>query len=205
MKKIIILTVVTMFASVSAYGAPKIQLLPYASIGGGAATNSFSGAAVDDWGYTIEGALGVTINTRKTPQMRVEMEFAYARFDGDDTQHINATTDRYVTSKQIPVTYMGNYFVDFFKKSFIHPYVGVGLGVMDFKDKISIKNIDLSTGTSTTVDDTENSYNKFVYGLYAGVAIDLLPEYLVLDAGIRYKDSDKFDTTTFTLRLRSIF
>ena len=174
MKKYILFTLMTLI-SVSAHAAPKIQLLPYASIGGGAATNSFSGAAVADWGYTIEGALGVTINTRKTPQMRVEMEFAYARFDGDDKQNITPTTDRQVTSKQIPVTYMGNYFVDFFKTSLVHPYVGFGLGVMDLKDKVSIKDIDLTTGTSTSIDDTENSYNTFVYGLYSGVALDLLP------------------------------
>lgn len=118
-----------------------------------------------DTGYTLGVAGGFDL----TPNVAVELEYAYRNTDAD----LKGTSDKGTTESNAWMVNALYNFTSFGANGEWRPYVGAGLGVAD----LSVEKLDLSG-------DFDSDYN-FAYQLIGGIAYDVNPNWS-LSGELRY-------------------
>ena len=145
-------------------------IAPYISLrlGAVALSTDLNGVNINNSaGGAIGGAIGAKFILGNEINVRAEGEFAY---------NSASFTDRWGDKiTQTPMTFMANAYLDFLTSYKLKPYVGFGLGMMNFNEK------DSSDITSDV------SLSDFAYGIYGGAGFNFNESgSLMGDVGIRY-------------------
>lgn len=202
--KLLITTIITMIATMSATAAFASDAGPYVSVGAGVFTvpdsklydpSGATGTSQQisyDTGYSVNGAVGYDFGIN----IRTEFEVAYRHADTNSLTPIAAGF--HFESDISLVSLLANAFYDFKLPHGFTPYLGGGLGVafVDIKQGDSIVIVNPVTGQFNT-NNNNSSDTVFAYQVGAGITYALAPK-VSLDAGYRYFSTSDINNNNVT-------
>ena len=194
----------------------------------GNATGTVAGEVTFDAGASISGTVGYILNNL----VRTEFEFGHTKIDHaqvkfsasgtltsggtaltiTDVAEVNGTIDAYYGLASVLVTPFGPRtindlpFLDLLPLDKFTPFIGGGIGFVDWEDKI---NSVTAGGTTLTVDGKE-SETDFQAAILAGLDFDLNQNFIArvkyrhawVDSGMKGLDDSETDNITGSLSYR---
>ena len=179
-KKLIIVAALSGALTTGAYAS---DISPY--IGGrvGFQTLTQDGSDTANTGLSYAGAIGARWKG-EIMNLRGEIEYSLASFSNEDESYPGPSTTLKTEFKFNPTTYMANFYADFLTNYKIRPYLGAGLGMVDWDWSLKT-DLHYNSGVVVPISDYNYSKNGFIYGLYGGIGFNMVAG-LDGDIGMRY-------------------